>query len=238
MAYTILATWDFRTATAATGRASRVGSYTLTEAGTPSWSVNGVDCSASAANRLTLTLPVELRVSPVWWIAGMRLIDGTAPSGYTTLVGLTKSNLGEFERALLLWRNASGTNLGVAHSSVTDDVSTGVTLATGADITIAARRTGVNNPAFSVKVNADAWDGGVNTPNAVDLTATSQLVFGSLGANSSFMRYHWLIMGSGAITDGEVDAMLANPNAFIYPSVGPDAATLLAYRKNILRMVD
>jgi hypothetical protein len=168
----------------------------------------------------------------------MRLITGTAPAGYTTIVGLTKSNLGEFERALLLWRNASGTSLGVAHSSVTDDVSTGVTLATGADITIAARRSGVSSPAFSVKVNSDAWDGSVNTPNPVDLTATSQLVFGSLGANNSFMRFHWLIMGSGAITDGEVDAMLANPNGYIYPSVGPDAATLLAYRKNILRMVD
>lgn len=218
MAYTVLATWDFRTATSATGRASRIGSYTLTEAGTPTWSSSGVDCSASASNTLTLTLDSALKVSPVWWVAGMRLITGTAPADYTALLGLTKSNTGEYERALTLWRNASGTNLGYAQSGTFGDLGTGVTLSTGADITIAARRTGTNNPAFGVKVNSDAFDTGVVDVNPVDYTSTSQLFFGSLGAQNSYMRYHWFIMGSGAITDGEVDAMLANPDAYIYGS--------------------
>lgn len=217
---TVLATWDFRTATASTGRASRIGSYTLTEAGTPTWSSSGVDCSASASNKLTLTLDTALKVSPVWWIAGMRLITGTTPADYTTILGLTKSNTGEYERALMLWRNASTTQLGYAQSGAFGDLGTGVTLSTGADITIAARRTGTNNPAFGVKVNSDAFDTGVIDGNPVDYTSTSQLVFGSLGAQNSYMRYHWFIMGSGAITDGEVDAILANPDAYIYPASG------------------
>ena len=243
MAYTVLATWDFRTATESTAINSRIGSYALTPTtggDAPSFTANGVDCSGGNSRRLTLTLPSELKVSPVWWVAGFRIINATTPPEFTNVVGLLKTDTsGLYEGAMMLARSPSNTSLRVAVEGAGDGINAGVTITTGSDHIVAARRTGTNNPAFGLRVNNDAWDTGLITAAPVDYTSTSRLMFGNPTSQNCDCRYHWFIMGSGGITDAEVQAIYDNPDAYIYGSGGgPDAATLAAYRKNILRMVD
>lgn len=219
MAYTVLASWDFRGSdTASTKRNSRVGSYTLTEGGTPTWSTDGVDCSASSANKLSLTLPTELRVSPVWWVVSLRIMNATAPAELTNVVGfLSTGATGLYSGRLMLCRKPANTSLRwtlLVDGSGTLD--SGVTLGTGVDHVIAARRGPTNNPALGIRVNNDAWDGTLNTSNQVNM-ASSDLLFGSPTADNCRARFHWFVMGSGNITDTEVQDIYDNPNNFIYP---------------------
>lgn len=235
MAYTVLASWDFRGAdSAATKRVARIGGYTLTEGGTITWTSDGADCSGAAANKLTLTMPAELKVSPVWWVCGMRLMSGTAPADYTTVCGLLQNAGNEYEASMLAYRlpNTS-TNLRIGQSGSYGDVGGGSALSTGSDTILAARRTGTNNPAFGLRVNNDAWDTGIIDGNPVDYAATSQVFMGSIGAQNSLMRYHWFVMGSGAISDAEVQAIYDNPDAFIYPAPsGVSSAGTIAHLLN------
>ena len=69
MAYTTLAAWDFRGAGSASAKRDAViGSYTLTESGSPDWGTDGVDLSGSTSDKLLLTLPSELKPGKPWML--------------------------------------------------------------------------------------------------------------------------------------------------------------------------
>jgi hypothetical protein len=227
MPFTVLASWDFRGAdSAATKRNSRVGSYTLTESGTPTYSTAGVDCSASSANRLTLTLPAELQVSPAWFMANFQIMNATAPAEFTNIVGIQFSDAALlYDGSLMLTRKPADTSLRFRlASSVSGTLDSGVVLGTGSDHVVTARRSGVSSPAIGFRINSDAWDEALNTPSALDYGATSRLVIGSPTADNSRCRYAWVMMGSGGLSDAEDALIRANPDAYIYPASGPTPA--------------
>jgi hypothetical protein len=120
----------------------------------------------------------------------------------------------------MLARKPSNTSLRVAVEGVGDGFDAGVTITTGSDHIVAARRTGTNNPAFGLRVNNDAWDTALITAAPVDYTSTSRLMFGNPTSQNCDCRYHWFIMGDGAITDAEVQAIYDNPDTYIYGSGG------------------
>ena len=234
MPFTVLASWDFRGAdSAATKRTSRVGSYTLAESGTPTYSTAGVDCSASSANRLTLTLPSELKVSPVWFMANFQIINATAPAEFTNIVGIQFNDAATlYDGSLMLARKPANTSLRFRlASSGSGTLDSGVVLGTGSDHVVTARRSGVSNPAIGFRINSDAWDEGVNAPNALDYGATSRLVIGSPTTDNSRCRYAWVMMGSGGLSDAEDALIRADPDAYIYPAGGPTPAQRARYRK-------
>jgi hypothetical protein len=236
MAFTVLASWDFRGAdSAATKRGSRVGSYTLTESGTPTYSTAGVDCSASSGNRLTLTLPAELKVSPLWLMVNFQVMNATAPAEFTNIAGIQFSNTSAdlYDGTLMLCRKPANTS--VRSRLITDGSTTtdaGVTLGTGSDHVVTLRRSGVNNPAIGIRVNSDAWDGNLNTSNQLDFSATSRLIIGSPTTDNSRCRYAWIMLGSGALDDSEDVTIRASPDTYLY-GLAPSgtAAQRARYRK-------
>lgn len=230
MPFTVLASWDFRgTDSAATKRNSRVGSYTLTESGTPTYSDAGVDCSASSANRLTLTLPAELQVSPVWFMANFQVMNATPPSEFTNIVGIQFSDaVALYDGSLMLTRKPADTS--VRYRLVTSGsgtIDTGVILGTGSDHVVTLRRSGVSNPAVGVRINSDAWDQAVNSGNALAYGATSRLILGSPTTDNSRCRFAWFMMGSGGLDDAEDALIRANPDTYLYGL--PPATTLRSY---------
>jgi hypothetical protein len=221
MAFTVLASWDFRGAdSAATKRVARIGGYTLTEEGTPSWSADGVDCSGAGGRRLRLTLPPALKVSPSWFIAGFRIMNATAPVELTNIVGLRDgASTSLYDASMMLVRKPANTSTRVAFSpSGSDTFDAGVTLGV-ADHICAVRNPGVS-PSIGVRINNDAWDNFALASINILYTATTALMFGTPDSEDVRTRYHWFIMGSGAITDAEVQAMYDNPNAYIYSGGG------------------
>lgn len=230
MPFTVLASWDFRgTDSAATKRNSRVGSYTLTESGTPTYSDAGVDCSASSANRLTLTLPAELQVSPVWFMANFQVMNATPPAEFTNIVGIQFSDaVALYDGSLMLTRKPADTS--VRYRLVTSGsgtIDTGVILGTGSDHVVTLRRSGVSNPAIGARVNSDAWDQAVNSGNALAYGATSHLILGSPTTDNSRCRFAWFMMGSGGLDDAEDALIRANPDTYLYGL--PPATTLRSY---------
>lgn len=219
MSFTVLAAWDFRGAdTAATKRTSRVGSYTFTESGTPAYSTAGVDCSASSGNRLTLTLPDELKVSPLWFMVNLQIMNPTAPPEFTNIAGIQFSDVAAlYDGTLMLTRKPADTSVRFRLlTSGSGTMDSGVILGTGSDHVITVRRSGVNNPAIGLRVNSDAWDGAANTGNQLAFGATSRLILGSPTTDNSRCRFAWFMMGSGALDDAEDAVIRANADTYLY----------------------
>lgn len=228
MAFTVLASWDFRTDSSATGLASRRGNYTLTQEGTPTWSSTGVDCSGAGDRRLKMTLPAELKVSPVWFVAGFRIMNATAPSEHTNIVGLRGNSTGIYDCSFSFIRQPSNSRVRVffgAPDSGSDGVST-ASVTTGSDLTLAVARTNTNNPALKYRIGSGAWVTGLITSAPIGYASDSVLMFGTPDSEDVRTQFHWFVMGSGPITDAEAEAIQASPNTYIYPEVtGPSAAT-------------
>jgi len=217
MAYTIITTWDFRTATSATGRASRIGSYTLTEGGAPAWASTGVSLDATG-DRLTLTLPAELKYANNFWIMCSLKRLGE-PTDYGTYFGY---NIDTSDGGSILALREWAGDVGVHQPGITES---------------AAQRPSTSFGVFTLKKN-DASPGRSTFADGVSVattaletgtisglyTGTSSLSFGgavgtSTNANS---EYAWAIIGTGDISEAEAVAIQASPNTYLYPAAEPN----------------
>lgn len=215
MAYTTLAAWDFRGAgTAATKRVAVIGGYTLTEFGTPDWSAEGVDFSDDTADRLQLTLPAELKVGFPWIIGGFR-VTGSNPGDDAHLFSLMLNNTGALDMSLGVLRAPNGQAFSRAaiSGSSTGGTNHGV-IPADSNCTLALYKTGlgVNNPGFRGRLNANAWNSFLVYNAGIDYSATSRLVFGSTNGQNARLRMHWFAMGSGDITEEELETIAADPS--------------------------
>ncbi len=218
MAFTVLATWDFRGAeSASVKRDSRIGSYTLTESGTPTWSSLGVLCSG-ASDRLTLTLPSELKLTGDIWIMGGVTRKGS-PTGFRNIFGYIQNendnNAGQ-TFSLMHW---SGDNaLRYALSPTVGDGLYSVPLTTVDDeVTISLVRSGND---FSVYTDAASVASKTDS-GTLQYETTSHLAIGpAIGTTgASNYQYHWLIIGSGTHTTGEATTILSDLDGYLYPAV-------------------
>lgn len=223
MAYTIVTSWDFRTATGATARASRRNSYTLTESGTPNYTASGVELSG-AGERLYLTLPAELKHTDSFWLmAAMRRI-GT-PSNYVNVLGFALNDTdtqGWF--VMQVGFDATGTTL-KAYGTETNgfnysDQTTGNSPALNTDFLLTVVRTPDRVRAYisNTLVATTASLGSIPT-----YQTNAHLVIGPNvpSATNINFRYDWMLHGTGDITDTEIATIQASPNTYIYPPAVP-----------------
>jgi hypothetical protein len=215
MPYVTRAAWEFRgAASAAAKRNSVVGSYTLTESGTPSYSTAGVNFSASTSDRLALTLPVELRIGFVWTIGGFR-VTGSNPGGDAHAFSLMLNDTVALDISLGFLRAPNGQSFSKAAfgGSSFGGTNHGV-IPTATDVTFAIYKTalGVNNPGFRGRLSSSTWQSFFTYNAGIDYTATSRLVFGSTNSFNANLEMQWFAMGDGDITEAELDAISANPS--------------------------
>lgn len=231
MAYTTRAAWDFRGAgSAATKRNSVVGSYTLTEAGAPTWSTDGVSFAGSTSDHLTLTLPTELKIGFVWIIGGFR-VTGSNPGDDAHMFSLMLNDSGALDMSLGVLRAPNGQSFSrVAVSGGSTGGSNHGVMTADTDYTLALFKTalGVNNPGFSGQLSGQSWADFLVYNAGVDYTSTSRLRFGSTNGNNAGLRMHWFAMGDGDITKSELEAISSDPSLVLGGTSGPSAAAILA----------
>ena len=228
MSYTVVASWDFRGSdSAATKRNSKVGAYTLTEGGTPTWSSAGVQVTGMT-DRLTLTLPSELKYTTDMWIIASIERTGTAAAfeNYFGYAQQDTSGNANWTLAFCEWNTGAGeTALRYALSQTVGDglYTTSATppLNTPTVITI-SRRDNVFEIFKDGSSVATKTDGG-----SLQYTATSHLAVGSkLGDNAAMnTRFHWIAIGTGQITASEVAAIEADPNTTLSFGGGTQSLT-------------
>lgn len=205
MAFTIVTSWDFRGAeTSSTKRTSRIGSYTLSEVGTPTYDASGVTCSD--VNYLRLTLPTELKLTGDYWMmSNLRRLDSLS---YNTIFGYNYSdpNADPFNSGAYVYAgaglgaatNATGTSRIAAQSYLVAqnvDVNTTVTFNTS-DIKFFQNST---------------EEASIATGSNPTYTSTSWLQI------ASPFRFAWILIGTGVITTGEMSTIASDPDSYIYP---------------------
>ncbi len=239
MAYTTLAAWDFRgEGTSTEKRNSVVGSYTLTEVGTLGWSVDGVDFSGGTGRRLILDLPVELQPGKPWIICGFRIMSATNPADRAHFCGITFSATGgAYAASLAIGRSAGSLGIGVRTSVEASGAGWGFgTMSVGVDSTATTRKTDPGNiPGFRSKHGAEAWTSDLIFGGSVDYGSDPHLVLGNFDDYNSQARIHWFAMGSGEITDGELEAIQADPSIVLGSPAGPSTAATLGINKGFIR---
>ena len=219
MAYTIVATWDFRGAdSAATKRASRIGSFTLSENGTPTYSTDGVTFDAAGEGLSIPSIPAGLKLTePFWCMISFRRL-GTAGADYSNYAGWAANNVvGDPYVVHAINADTSGNVRYLINSA-------GVFTASGSTPAL-ANNTDVGYTFVKRTTTADLYSGAssiasISSTSAVTYYATSEFGVGDmagLGRNSN-MRANWLIIGTGDITTGEMTTIQASPSTYLYPS--------------------
>jgi len=220
MAFTVVTTWDFRGSDSdATKRVSRIGSYTLTENGTPTYSTDGVTFNATDAG-LTLTLPAELKYATPFWIMGsIRRVGSNG--AFRNVFGFVHNNTSAVPYDSMVFSlNQDQTTGGVSTNDGTSNV---------------ANFTAGGHPALNTDYVATIkrlqtsatlhLDGGAAVATASPsgwpaYASTAHLAIGDLigVSRNSAIRCAWLIIGTGDITTAEMATIQASPNTYIYPS--------------------
>lgn len=228
MAYTTLAAWELRgSATLEEKLVSVVGDYTLTAVGSPTSSATGVSCAADGTHRLELALPAELKVGFAWIIGGFR-VSGSNPADDAHLFSLMLNNTGALDMSLGVLRAPNGQAFSrVAISGSSTGGTNHGAIPTDADSVFSLYKTalGVNNPGFRGRLNANAWAGFLVYNAGVDYTETARLVFGSTNGQNARLDMHWFAMGSGDITEEELEAIAGDPS-LVLGSGEPEEPTL------------
>lgn len=232
MAFTVVTSWDFRGSdSAAIKRTSRIGSYTLTNQGTPSYSTDGVTCNANGQG-LTLTLPAELKFTSDYWImCGLRRI-GVVDQNVSNFGYIANDSDSSPFMTLTHFYNADGvrasvrTNDGGTPTGGLEDAAALPTLDT--DEVFVLRSLATSSAVFKGNTEASA----VTLSARPTYTATSHLAIGcALGySRNPRTRYHWVLVGTGSITTAEMATIQADPNAYLYAA----ATTSPKHRRRIV----
>jgi hypothetical protein len=219
MAYTIIATWDFRGAdSAATKRASRIGSFTLSENGTPTYNTDGVTFDAAGEGLSIPSVGAGLRpTEPFWCMISFRRL-GVAGADYSNYAGWAANNV---VAAPFVVHQINADNSG----NVRYLINSAGTFTAAAATPALANNTDVAYTFVKRSTTADLYDGStsiasITSVSAVTYYATSEFGIGDmagLGRNSN-MRANWLIVGTGDITTGEMTTIQGAPNTYLYPS--------------------
>jgi hypothetical protein len=217
MAYTIVNTYDFRGAdSASTKRAPRIGTGTLTEIGSPSYSADGVTCSSTGAG-LIYTLPGGLQLArPFWIMCSMRRL-GT-PDGSANVFGFIHNNSdsGPFASAQCYWNGLSDLILGINEGGTFAGTVSSLNAAINTDYALTVRYG--NSSAELLNGSSSIASDAVAADPTYD--ASAMLAIGNYtGINrNSNMRAGWLIVGTGAISDAEITTIQASPSTYLYPA--------------------
>lgn len=221
MAFTVVASWDFRGAGSdATKKASRIGSFTLVSQGSPSFSTDGVSFTASGDGLTIAPSPTELRLThPFWIMVNFRRL-GTVTND-AALVGLSHNNTDSdpyaslginygSSNAINLVGNNAGT-FNAAMSSLTPVVDTDYSLTL-------------------VKKTSTAIAEGYDGASSIGSFAAAQPTYGASGefyvgdytgiSRNSNSRVAWVLVGSGEISTSEMTTIQATPDSYLYPAGG------------------
>ena len=219
MAYTILATWDFRTTDSATARTSRRnpsgGPYVLTASGSPSYTVNGVSIGSGADLRLNTT-PAELRpANECGIICGFRRNDvpvNNQDHWISYFWDATASAAPFFSPFSYQYGSSTTATIAMANGGTYRGASVSSGIATlDADIVYTLQRESISELRLYEGASTTVQSlSGATAWHPYDTTAT--LVFGRPH------RFAWAIMYSGTLSQAERTAIIATPDDFIYPA--------------------
>lgn len=239
MAFTVVATWDFRGAdNEATKLAPRIGGFSsLTKQGTPTIDTNGVACAADGQG-LTLTLPAGLKYVETFWLMCALRRTGTTTAACNIFGFINNStDLAPYHSLNHLgWSGDTGridTNASGSQISSTTDTTYLPTSSTNEVWTI--RRDDTSAKLY--KASTEMVSATVTSGNWPTYGATAHLAVGcQLGVSRNVnTRFDWLIIGTGAITTGEMTTIQTTPNNYLYPASSIAAISSGYHVRNINR---
>ena len=217
MAFTVITSWDFRGAdSASVKRASRRGSYTLIQQGTPTYATTGVTCDTASAG-LNLVLPSELKFTGDFWLMcrARRSASGAVSS---TVFGYIPNDSDSTPFLTLAHvQMASGTNAKIAGSdngTYVESAESTTAVPQSSFETYTLKSLGTSIKLFSEAVERYS----VTVASRPAFYATSHFSLGAVinSTRDHKLEYEWAIIGTGDITTGEMSTIAASPNTYIY----------------------
>lgn len=228
MAFTVSLTFDFRgTDSNATKRTARIGSMSLSDVGTPTYSSAGISCNGTGQG-LIGTLPSFTYSAPFWVMCALRR---TGSTDNANAFGMIFASTPTYPSHVLQLEYRDGTGARVATNDGIDalrgTVASGNRPTLNTDEAWTLKRLNTSATIHSASTLQDTYSFAASWPSA---SGTASLLIGTDDvAQNVNTRYDWLIIGTGDITTSEMATIQASPNTYLYPASAPSTPAFGRY---------